>query len=61
MFCCVYTTGIHVLCCYILQVFNKDANTIDSVTGNHEKFLNLSDLGVRKKNKMYNIQSNTKH
>ena len=29
----------------ILQLFNKDADNIDSVTGNHEKFLGYSDLG----------------
>jgi len=31
---------------FLLQVFNKEADNIDSVTGNHEKFLALSDLGV---------------
>ncbi|KAL4238363.1 Spectrin beta chain [Mactra antiquata] len=30
---------------YDLQVFNKEADQIDSVTGNHEKFLSLGDLG----------------
>ncbi|XP_053397817.1 spectrin alpha chain, non-erythrocytic 1-like isoform X2 [Mercenaria mercenaria] len=30
---------------YDLQVFNKEADQIDSVTGNHEKFLSRSDLG----------------
>ncbi|XP_052269284.1 spectrin beta chain, non-erythrocytic 1-like isoform X3 [Dreissena polymorpha] len=30
---------------YNLAVFNKEADGIDSVTGNHEKFLALSDLG----------------
>ncbi|XP_052769142.1 spectrin beta chain, non-erythrocytic 2-like isoform X1 [Mya arenaria] len=30
---------------YDLAVFNKEADNIDSVTGNHEKFLALNDLG----------------
>ena len=41
---------------YDLQLFNKEADNIDSVTGNHEKLLNQSNLGVSSLITNFNVE-----